>query len=661
MRKSLVILTALSMAPLCGAQNPEVVPMPAEMAAAVGLAQQEADIHSSLALLPQDTEAYLALGNLPGAAKVAGMPAEALGEASVVESAAVAFGSGSAQMLRQALPLCRVLAEADTLSDLANGWADIAAEHAASVIKNQEHQQSQEAVDRMIEAVASWHTAPAYAVVTVREEGREMLHAIRQELLGTLAEEEGAEVVEHGAWKGVRFRLPEEEIQAMAEEESLTALQKAKLEAALRKLQLQIVVTERDRSLVVALCSDPAELNLPESAASSAAVGEKAAFLKARSNPLAAAYTSAELSNACRELHMESMQGLAAFATGVFKTLGAENASPVYQQAAAAVAALVEQTQKHNPASDAPTTLLLWEDGDLHLDMVGDANGARFAAAESVALPMNDKTFFTFTCDPVVGTPACDGAALLSACEALANGVTATLNPDAQMQAQMAMEQYHLFASERATLGAAFLTWKNAFTGRVSLVADAAGSVPASLFGGSPAQMVAVPRVAIAAGVADRAAIGKGRELFMQAVEQGMGKMGMDKAQLDALPMAESTSGSATLYSLSLPMCCPGFSPSVAVSEKTWSLSSAAELAAALADGAVTPAAAEGQATFCFIPQPVAALLTEAAAHDPQNEDLAEAAGAAQMFSSFVSQISGTITLSADDLMHLHVDVKLKH
>lgn len=661
MKKTLIILTALSVAPLCGAQNLEVVPMPADTAAAVGLAQQEADMHSSLALLPQGTESYLALGNLPGAAKLAGMPAEALGEVSVVESAAVAFGSGTAQMLRQTLPLYRVLVASDSLSDLASGWADVATEQAAAVIKTQEEQQAQEAVDKMIETLASWHTAPVYAVVTVREEGREMLPALQQEVLAALTEEEGAEAVEQGAWKGVRFRLPDEEIQAVLAGEELTALQKAKLEASLRKLQLQVVVTVRDRALVVALCADPAELNLPDAPAASVAAGEKAAFLKAQPNPLAAAYMSADLGNVCRELNMQSMQGLAGFVTGVFKTLGAENASPVYQQAAAAVGTLMELMQKQNPAADAPSTLLMWEDGDLHLDLTGDANGARFVAAESVALPTNDKTFFSFTCDPMVGTPTCDSAALLSACETLAQGVTATLNADAQMQVQGLMEQYHLFDSEKETLGSALLAWKNAYTGRVAVVADAAGSVPASLMGGSPAQMVSVPRVAIAAGVAERADIEKGRALFMQAVEQGMTKMGMPKDQLGALPMAETTSGSATLYSLALPMCCPGFSPSVGVSDKTWSLSSSAELAAALADGAVSPAAAEGQATFCFMPKPVAALLADAAALDPQNEDLAEAAGAAQMFSSLVSQISGTITLSADDLMHLHVDVKLKH
>lgn len=662
MKKSLVILTALSLAPLCGAQNPEVVPMPAEMAAAVGLAQQEADIRSALALLPRDTESYLALGNLPGYVSVAGMPQEMLGEASVVESAAVAFGGGSAQMLRQALPLCRVMAVSDSLSELASGWASAATEQAASVIKNQEQQQSQEAEDKMIESLAAWHTAPVYAVLTVREEGRAMLPALQQNVLAALTETEGAEAVEQGAWKGARFRLPEEEIQAvLAEEPQLTALRKAKLEDALRRLQLQVVVTVRDHALVVALCSDPAELHLPEAPDASVAAGEKAAFLKAQHNPLAAAYLSPELINACRELNMQTMLGLAGFVTGVFKTLGAENASPVYQQAAAAVGTIMEMTQKHNPAADAPSTLLLWEDGALHLDLTGDANGARFAAAESVALPTNDKTFFTFTCDPIQGTPACDAAALLNACETLANGVTATLNPDAQMQAQMVMAQYHLFDSEKEILASACEAWKSAFTGSFSFVADAAGSVPASLLGGSPAETVMVPRVAMNLGVAQRADIEKGRSLFMQAVKQGMAKVGADETALDTVPMAETKADSATLYSLALPMCCPGFSPTVAVTDKTWSLSSSVELATAVAKSSVIPAAAEGKASFSFSPAPMAALLKAAAALDAENKDLADAAAAADAVSSVISTVSGTATTTADDLMHLRVDLTLKH
>lgn len=664
MKKTLILLSALTVAPLCRAQNLEVVPMPADTAAAVGLAQQEADISTSLALLPQNTEAYMAFGNLPGAAKLAGLPAEALGEASVVESAALGLGAGSAEMLRQALPLYRVLAMSESLSEMCSNWAAAAHEQAAAIIKAQGLQQLQEVNDQMIEAVASWRTAPAYAVVTLHEEGREMLPSLQQGLLSELRAGDGTESVSQGDWQGARFRIPAEDIQALLADLDLTALQKVKLEGALRKLSLQVLVTVHDRSLVVAVCSDAADLSLAATPADSVLTADKAAFLKEQRNPLAGGYLPAELSNACRELNLQTSQSLAGFATGVFKTLVAESAHPdavKYQEAVAAVAALLAQTEKCSPAVDAPSTLLLWEDGDLHLDIVGDANGARFVAAESLTLPTNDKTFFSFTCDPIAGTSTWDGAALLSACENLLNGVTATLNTEAQMQGQGLMAQYHLFDSEKETLGSACQTWKNAFTGGVSMVADAAGAVPASFVGGSPAQMVSVPRVAIAAGVAERADIEKGRALFMQAVEQGMTKMDIPKSQLGSLPMAESVSGSATLYSLALPMCCPGFSPTVGVSDKTWSLSSAAELAAALADAAVIPAAAEGRATFCFIPKPVAELLNEAAALDPQNEDLAGAAGAAQMFSSAVSQISGVITLSADDLMHLHVDVKLNH
>lgn len=663
MRKSFIVFAALSVAPLCVAQHPEVVPMPAEMAAAVGLTQEEADIYSSLALLQQDTEAYLALGNLSGLASLSGLPEEALGEVSVVESAALGLGTGSANMLRQALPLYRVLAMADSLSELSSNWAAAAHEQAAAVIRTQGLQQLQEANDQMIDAVAAWRMAPAYAVVTVREEGREMLPSLQQGLLSELRAGEGAESVEQGDWHGARFRISENDIQELLAGADLTALQKVKLEGALSKLSLQVLVKVRDRSLVVAVCSDAADLSLAATPADSVLVTDKVAFLKQQNNPLVGSYLPAELNNACRELNLQATQSLAGFATGVFKTLSAESASDAgkYQNAVAAIATLLALTEKHSPAEDAPTTLLLWEDGNLHLDIVGDANGARFAAAESVALPMNDKTFFTFTCDPIQKATSCDAAVVLQVCETLANGVSATLNADAQMQTQMVMEQYHLFDPERETLGRALLTWKNAFTGRVAMVADAAGSVPASLFGGSPAQMVTVPRVAVAAGVAERADIEKGRALFMQAVEQGMSKMGMPKEQFGELPMAETTSGTATLYSLAMPMCCQGFSPTVAVSDKTWSLSSAAELAAALADGAISPAAGEGQATFSFIPQPVAELLESAAALDPQNADLAEAAEVAAAVSSAVSQMSGTITLSADDLMHLHVEVKLNH
>lgn len=664
MKKSFLILTALCAAPLCGAQNLEVVPMPAATAAAVGLPAQSADICAALALLPQNTEAYMAVGNLPGFLKLVGMNAEDAGEeAAVVESAAVAFGAGSADMLRQFAPLYRGLASADTISELAENWAEMAHERAAAVIAAQQQEQSKEEIDKAIEALAAWHTAPVYAVLTVREEGREMVAGLQQMILDELSEEEGVEAVENGEWKGIRVRIPAEEIEDMIDCEDLTALQKVKLEGALAKLSLQVMVTVRDRALVLAVCADASELALADTPATSVLTSGQAAFALAQSNPLVAAYMPASVCNACRTLNLQPLQSVAGFATGVFKTLGAGSAPAAasYQKAVTAVAALCEQMEKQSPEVDAPSTLLLWEDGDLHLDVVADANGSRFTPAEGIALPTSDKTFFIFDSDPVQGKTPCDAAALLSACETLTEGLAATLNEDASDMAQGAMAQYHLFDSEKEMLGSACTTWKNAFTGRVSMVADAAGSVPASLLGGSPAEMVTVPRVAIAAGVAERADIEKGRAIFMDALGKGMEKVGMEASMLDELPVAESKSGAATLYSLALPVCCPGFSPSVAVTDKTWSLSSSAELGSAMVGAAPVPAAAEGKATFCFTPAPVAELLAAAAAADTENEDLAEASEAAQMVASFISQISGTVTLSADDLMHLRVDVKLNH
>lgn len=663
MKKSYLLLTALAVAPLCGAQNLEVVPMPADTAAAVGLNAQASDISAALALLPQNTEGYMAVGNMPGFLRLAGMGSEELGEAALVESAAIGFGAGAADMLRQALPLYSGMATEASLTEMAQAWAMKAHEHAQGVIEAQLKQQSAEAIDKAIDAIAAWKTAPLYAVVSVHEEGREMLPALQQSLLEELSEDEHAESVESGVWKGVRLRCSDDISEIVVEDEELSALQKVKLEGALRQLSLHIMATVRDNALVVAVCADPAQLSLADTPAASVLASDKAAVLKEQSNPLTAIYLSAEMNNACRELNMQPAKTFSGFATGVFKTLGSEGtpAAQACQGAVTALSALMAQYEQCTPAVDAPTTLLMWEDGDLHLDMVSDANGARFAAAESVSLPSSDKTFFTFTSDPVTGTHTCDGSSMLNACETLVNGLSATLTEEGSAQVQGAMAQYHLFDSEKETLGNAFAAWKSAFSGSFSFVADAAGSVPASLLGGSPAETVMVPRVAVNLGVAQRADIEKGRSLFMQAVKQGMAKVGADESVLDSVPMAETKADNASLYSLALPICCPGFSPTVAVTDKTWSFSSSVDLATAVAKSPVAPAAAEGKATFCFSPAPVAELLKTAAALDAENEDLAEAAAAADAVSSVISSVSGTATTTADDLFRLHVDVTLKH
>lgn len=666
MKKSLMILAALGVAPLYAAPQVSAPYLPATSAVSASLGV-ESSIASSLAVLPSDVEGFAALGHVPGFLGLSGMSLEEAGPIGQVESAAFGFGAGTSEIIQKAAPVYSAIALADTMGEMATAWADVAHGYATDVIGKQLKQHGQEEMDRVLAAVSSFRCAPIYCVVTVTEDGRPLVEQMYQEGLESIQEDPDFIKEEIGPWKGGSISLSADDIQeVLGDADELTALQKVKLTEALRKFTLHLLCRVQGRSLVMCICSDPAELRLPDSPAASVLATSKCDFLKTAAEPMAAAYISPSLSNHYREMSYSPLHSLNGFATGVFKTLGSNpvNGSPEpYQKAVEALATLA--TQLESPDVTKPTTVLLWSDQDIHLDIVTDAQGMRFIPKEKALIPATDKNVFFLDCDASEGGKTYDVPAIVDACEKLAEGVAATLTPEDRQEAQMMMEQYHLFDSEKALLGSALTSWKNAFTGQVSVVVDTAGAVPASMFGGSPVQSVPVPRVAINAGVADRSQIGAGSASFLQAVKQGIEKMGEDASALDDVPVSVSQSGEATLHMLALPVCCPGFSPTVAISDKTWSLSSSAALAEAWAKCELTPAAAEGKAVFAFTPAPLAGLFSDLAASDiPEagKQDFAEAAEVAEEISSVISSVTGSLTTPGDGCLHLHVDVNMnKH
>lgn len=606
----------------------------------------------ALALLPQDTDSFLACGNadtLPACWGVA---------ESEVESVAFGATAGCDAALRRLLPLMH-LAEADeTDRALSMLWAACAHERSSAVIQRQEAQHRSEDIEQAIAALRDWHLPPLYAVVTLRREAAGLAAEWQAALLSELREDASAEALETGEWKGVRLRAPQH-----WEEEGLTLLQQVRLRDALEHVSVCVLTTIRDRSLVVVVCSDPAEAQPAVSPVSSVLQTEKVQFAAAHDRPFIIASLSPELGAPARECLLQTWRSLGGLTMGVFKTLAVEDApaQQSYNAAVAAVATLQEQAERLCPAMTRTSTLLGWADKGVRLEWTGSAAGGRFAAKESVTLPENEQTFFLLESDPMEGGTKWEPAAVLQACEQLLDGVAETLSNERRELLQNALMQYRLFGAEQKTIGAAFAEWDKAYSGRVALVADARGEVPASLFGGSPVQVLPVPRVALCAGVRSRAEIESGRALLMQAAEQGMQKLGMENELADSLPMAQTQEGAAALYSLALPMCCPGFSPSVAVADKTWVFGSSAALASQLANAPVAVPASEGCARFFFRPQPLANLLQKLYADEPAESDEAQAARSMAAFATMVSEISARLTTSADDTLRLHLEIQPAH
>lgn len=654
MRMSLLLLAALWAAPLAPAQS--VVAEPAVPVTAFA-ASEVAERLPALALLPQQTEAFLTLGHPSTLAQQCGAGEEAVQGTAEVEGLAIGFSSGCAEALHRALPLLHLTESAETETAPAECWAAAAHELPARIIRLQYAQHAQEDIDMALSALEQWHLPPMYAVVTVRPESAAQLPEWQRRLVEELSADAHAELLSVGEWKGVRLHVSPEEIGAA---EHFSLLQKVRLAEALKRFSLCVMCTVREHSLVVAVCSAPGEAQPAVSPVSSVLSSEKAAFLSARPGLFAAAYSSPALQSLCRDAQLQSVRSFFGFATGVFKTLAVEDAPAVqvYQGAIKALACLQEQAERLTPEHHRAATMLAWTEGDsLCMESETDACGSRFRAAEGMALPEEPTRFFTLVSDPIERSKPLDMAAVLQACVSLTEGVAETLSNENRESVQSILMQYRLFQAEQEDFAAACAAWSRGLSGRVAIVADAKGEVPASLIGGSPVHMVAIPRVAVCAGMLDRAEMGGAWDKALSAAESSLSKMGADASPLRELPLASSAEGAVTLHSLALPMCCPAFSPCVALSERLWVLASSADMGAQLAAAPVTAPAAVGCARFSFRPQPFAELLQKLAVQEP---GMAESAATAAQVAARVSELSGLITITPEDVLRVHVELKLR-
>lgn len=653
MRMSLLFLALLGLAPLAVAQEASApVPMPAaSMVQSCPL--------SALAYLPQDCEAYVAIGNAGEAAgRLAKLPEE-LHEAADVESCAVGLSAGSEAALRSALPVLHLAETHQTDESLASLWTEAAHEVPARILSEQYAQHAAEDIDQAISALEHWHPAPLYAVVTFRAEAADKAGELQRRLTEELRRSQRGESIAQGEWQGVRLHVSPD----MADNPSLSLLQKARLRAALEHFSLCVVSTVREHSLIVCVCADPTEAQPACSPVSSVLAADSAVFVHAAPHaPLAAGYMTPALLNLRRDAHLQTMRSLAGFATGVFKTLSVEDApaAAVYQGAVNAVTALQEQTEKSCPAVDAPAQFLVWEEEGrvLRVAATYDACGTRYRAAEGCALPTDAETILTLESDPTENPNRPDVRAVLRACEALAEGAAETLDNERREQAQHALMQYRFFAEEQAALGKAAETCAEALTGKWVLVADGKGQVPAALLGGSPAHMVIIPRVALRVGVRDVRLLETAGAQGLSAVEQGLAKLGVEAPPWQDIPLTHTQEGAVTLHSLALPMCCPAFSPSAVVAEHALVLGSSAELSLQLAQAPLRSAAGEGCTSFRFRAPALASLLQRMAAEDVRMQ---ESAAQAALFASLISEVSGRLTTTAaDDLLHLNLEIRFQ-
>ena len=175
---------------------------------------------------------------------------------------------------------------------------------------------------------------------------------------------------QQGAWSIISFTISE-----IPQELSNIDL------SACGDLTISIATCTQGKAVIMALTANPAELQAPATAADSVLATTHADALDdaASGKGLAALTISPNLANALRDYTVEYMKS----AISIYNTMALHaGQTEGVQELIAAGNTLINFWEKLAPHTKHPYSITLWQDGDIHLTLQGDANGLEFSSAQ---------------------------------------------------------------------------------------------------------------------------------------------------------------------------------------------------------------------------------------------------------------------------------------
>ncbi len=215
---------------------------------------------------------------------------------------------------------------------------------------------------------------PIYLVITCKTEAEAKETAAKLNVLADMAKKEAPFLKgsQQGDWSLISCTISE--IPAELSDMDLSAC---------GDLTFSIATRTQGKAVIAAIATNPAELQAPATAADSVLSTTQAAALDdaASGKGIAALTISPSLANALRDLYIESMKASIAFIT-----MGFEHQTEQDMERLAAAQtffnSMIDFCSKLAPDTKHPYSITLWQDGDVHLTMQGDANGLEFSTAQ---------------------------------------------------------------------------------------------------------------------------------------------------------------------------------------------------------------------------------------------------------------------------------------
>lgn len=572
--KKQVILTALAMTvgTLCSQAAPQKVAAEevfAELAQTTpiqaGEMQQRQAALSALAYIPADTDGYLAFAHmgkhlrqfLSGGMWLDQPVGPVPDELNALQSFAVSLGDGSAEGVQLLLSLFAVSQEYEERNRFHESWADDARKELKRLIRQASSQTFIQSMEADKDAVLNkWQMKPLYAVLTLSDGQEKQVEQWAKMLvsMALVSYMEQAEPMEHDGFIGVKIK-------------------EAEVAPGTRK-DLYLMVKNCGSTLVVALCANPQDVNLPSSVEQSALVAPQLAACDAHLQDLLfVGYAGKEVVQAADAAQRKPVSVAAAAMRRIFDVLGIvyRDRKAEYTKASAGVEALQKQLLGlFGPAQNQDALLLCrMNKQELTLETSYDAAGASYEpgvlryVAQSNArgniFYAESTPFHSVASAPTLGQFL---PPLLDAWK----GYALTLTEEKKKESDETIGFIEKLMPECNLLDQAFSTMGQGLARGGAFLVDADGSLP-SLFGGASDNTVAMPRLAYSAPVTQRACLAQGWDTIMQAAAGVAGKCFGSSLLVKALSFPSKQTGDAISYCFYMPVCTEHMVPNVTVSD----------------------------------------------------------------------------------------------
>ena len=420
--------------------------------------EQKATFLPAAALLPADTDSFMVLSNVDRVLKRFGVDASPeLAAVSGIESVAVGISDEAVTLLQT---LVNQMGQGQMFGSsnmlLAGEWNARATEPVKAVIQELLDGVKQ-ATEQKIQNMAQQVTVkPMYFAVTVKPDTIPAMQMMVGMLAGQLSQGDLRNMVECNGFKGVK----------------LPGFSAPLPDGTERKVDAYLMYRMQGASLQVVLCGDPSQAKAPANAAES--VLGRAELLNSRLSrkTVAVISTSASFNNICGGT--PELDNAVDFVASVFRKLAAD--SPAFGRsgvyAAEGLEFLKQQLNQLSPDTDSPSQLYVWLDKSLHLEMVQDAAGMKFAPAtmKQPAQLVNPDVAFYLESAPIIGTPQPDLPGILGAAGAVANGVVQTFEEPYRAKRQAELDKVLSYRSDVLALADAVTTLGSGLTGSSTVV-----------------------------------------------------------------------------------------------------------------------------------------------------------------------------------------------